>query len=146
MGTLIKSSFIRISNFSETSVEIYANTLYEAKLITTELYKKYYTISIYNPYIVNPPISQIWIRGYSRKKSRVYGVIYDSPGSIQQIGVLYSGDSRILNTQSITICLQLSPGEFEDFLNYLLSIAKRRSFKVIELVGRGFETKFKLLG
>lgn len=146
MGTLIKSSFIRIFNFSETSVEIYANTLYESKLITTELYKKYYTISVYNPYIVNPPISQIWIRGYSRKKSRVYGVIYDSPGSIQQIGVLYSGDSRILNTQSITIYLQLSAGEYEDFLNYLLSIAKRRSFKVIELVGRGFETKFKLLG
>ena len=145
MGTLIKSSFIRISNFSETSVEIYANTLYEAKLITTELYKKYYTISIYNPYIVNPLISQIWM-GYNRKKSRVYGVIYDSPGSIQQIGVLYSGDSRILNTQSITIYLQLSPGEYEDFLNYLLIIAKKRSFKVIELVGRGFETKFKLLG
>lgn len=144
MGTLIKSSFIRISNFSETSVEIYANTLYESKLITTELYKKYYTISIYNPYIVNLPDAQIW--SYNRKKTRVYGIIYDSPGSIQQIGVLYSGDSRILNTQSITICLQLSPGEYEDFLNYLLSIAKRRSFKVIELVGRGFETKFKLLG
>ena len=144
MGTLIKSSFIRIFNFSETSVEIYANTLYESKLITTELYKKYYTISIYNPYIVNLPGSQIW--SYNRKKTRAYGIIYDSPGSIQQIGVLYSGDSRILNTQSITIYLQLSPGEYEDFLNYLLSIAKRRSFKVIELVGRGFETKFKLLG
>ena len=144
MGTLIKSSFIRIFNFSETSVEIYANTLYESKLITTELYKKYYTISIYNPYIVNLPGAQIW--SYNRKKTRVYGIIYDSPGSIQQLGVLYSGDSRILNTQSITIYLQLSAGEYEDFLNYLLSIAKRRSFKVIELVGRGFETKFKLLG
>lgn len=136
----LRSSFIIVSSISvwnQTIITLTFNTLYESKLIISELSSKYKLRCKESP--------GNFTNKYSRKRKRLLGVINTlTLDKNQLINDLYGTDVFYELTRFNSIFV-IKSSDRNCFLEDLLDLADKNKFKVIELVGRGFSSTYVLL-
>ena len=118
----------------EDALKLVFNTLYESKLLMPEI--NYHYASSFKSNGHNIPLFAI-----NRKRSRFKISLNAFPGDFVEL-------NKIINHKALTydIWAYNSSEEKEKFITLLLRLGKKYNFRIIESIGRGFETVYKLLG